>query len=40
LPVGIQIAGAPGNDLGVLQLAALFEAATGTGRRRPPVAIC
>jgi len=40
LPVGIQIAGAPGNDLGVLQLAALFEAATGTGRRRPPAAIC
>ena len=40
LPVGIQIAGAPGHDLGVLQLAARFEAATGTGRRRPPMAIC
>ena len=39
LPVGIQIAGAPGNDLGVLQLAALFESATGTGRARPPVAM-
>jgi amidase len=39
LPVGIQIAGARGNDFQVLQLAALFEAATGTGTRRPPVAI-
>jgi amidase len=35
LPVGIQIAGARGNDLGVLQLASAFEAATRIGRRRP-----
>jgi len=39
LPVGIQIAGARGNDLGVLQLARAFEAATGVGTRRPPIAL-
>jgi amidase len=39
LPVGIQIAGARGDDLRVLQLAAAFEAATGVGRRRPPIAL-
>lgn len=35
LPVGLQIVGRPGDDFGVLQLAHAFEAATGTGRRRP-----
>jgi amidase len=39
LPVGIQIAGARGDDLRILQLAAAFEAATGVGRRRPPIAL-
>jgi len=39
LPVGIQIAGARGNDAGVLRLARAFEDATGVGRRRPPFAI-
>jgi amidase len=38
LPVGIQIAGARGNDLGLLQLASAFEAATAVGRYRPPIA--
>jgi amidase len=35
LPVGIQIVGRPGDDLGVLQLAYAFEQATGFGKRRP-----
>ena len=37
LPVGVQIVGRPGDDLGVLALASAFEHATGTGRRRPPL---
>jgi amidase len=36
LPVGVQIVGAPGDDLGVLTLARAVEQATGTGLRRPP----
>ncbi len=36
-PVGLQIVGAPRADRAVLQVAAAFEAATGHGRRRPPV---
>lgn len=35
LPVGLQIVGRHGDDLGVLQLAHAFEAATGVGKRRP-----
>jgi amidase len=35
LPVGIQIVGRRGDDLGVLQLAHAFEQATGVGRIRP-----
>jgi amidase len=35
LPVGIQIVGRHRDDLGVLQLANVFEEATGAGRRRP-----
>ena len=35
LPVGIQIIGAPGRDVEVLQVAHAFEAATGYGRRHP-----
>jgi amidase len=37
LPVGVQIVGRPRDDLGVLQLAHVFEQATGCGKRRPPV---
>jgi len=37
LPVGIQIGGLRGNDLGVLQLAYAFEQATGFGKQRPPL---
>ena len=37
LPVGIQIAGAIGNDAGVLQIARAFERATRVGERRPPI---
>ncbi len=36
LPVGIQIVGRRGDDLGVLQLAYAFETRTGFSRRRPP----
>jgi amidase len=36
LPVGIQIVGRYRDDLGVLQLAHAFEAATGFGERHPP----
>jgi amidase len=36
LPVGAQIVGRPGDDLGVLALAHAIEHATGTGSRRPP----
>lgn len=35
LPVGIQIVGRRRDDLGVLQLAYVFEQATGVGQRRP-----
>jgi len=38
LPVGVQIVGRQGDDLGVLQLAHAFEQATNHGKRRPPVA--
>lgn len=38
LPVGIQIVGRMRDDLGVLCLGSAFEAATGVGRRRPPLA--
>lgn len=37
LPVGLQIVGAPGQDLKVLQAARLFEQATGHGKTRPPI---
>ncbi|MYF48942.1 MAG: amidase [Gammaproteobacteria bacterium] len=37
LPVGLQIVGAPGQDLKVLQAARLFEQATGHGKIRPPI---
>ena len=36
LPVGAQIVGRAGDDLGVLQLAHAIEQATGAGLRRPP----
>lgn len=36
LPVGVQIVGRRGDDLGVLQLASAFEKSTGFERRRPP----
>jgi amidase len=36
LPVGVQIVGRRGDDLGVLQLAYAFETSTGFSRRRPP----
>jgi amidase len=39
LPVGIQIVGRPGDDLGVLRLAAAFEQASGEFWRRPPYAL-
>ena len=38
LPVGIQLVGRYRDDFGVLQLAHAFERATGTWRRRPPLA--
>jgi amidase len=38
LPVGIQIVGRFRDDFGVLQLAHMFEQATGFGRRRPAIA--
>ena len=38
LPVGLQIVGRHRADFSVLQLAHAYEAATGFGRRRPPVA--
>ncbi|MEZ4585006.1 MAG: amidase [Gemmatimonadales bacterium] len=37
LPVGLQIVGRLGDDLGVLRLGAAFEAATRWWRRRPPI---
>ena len=36
LPVGVQIVGRRGDDLGVLQLAYRFDTSTGFSRRRPP----
>lgn len=36
LPIGVQIVGRPGDDLGVLRLAHAFERVTGVGDRRPP----
>jgi amidase len=36
--VGLQIVGRFRDDFGVLQLAAAFEAATGTWKRRPAIA--
>lgn len=36
LPVGLQIVGRRGDDLGVLQVAHAFERATGVGELRPP----
>jgi amidase len=38
LPVGIQIVGRSRDDLGVLQIARVFEQVTGFGRERPPIA--
>jgi amidase len=38
LPVGLQLVGRAGDDLGALALAHAFERATGIGERRPPVA--
>ena len=37
LPIGLQIAGRPGRDFDVLQLAHAFEQATRYARRRPPL---
>ena len=37
LPIGVQIVGRHQADLEVLQLAHAFEAATGFGKRRPPI---
>ena len=37
LPVGLQIVGAPGQDIQVLKVARLFEQATGHGKFRPPM---
>ncbi|WP_277680827.1 amidase [Saccharomonospora azurea] len=34
-PVGVQVVGRPGDDVGVLQLAHAIETTTGTGRRLP-----
>ncbi len=39
LPVGIQIVGRMRDDVGVLSLGSAFEAATGVGNRRPPLAV-
>ena len=39
LPVGIQVVGRYGDDLGVLQLAHAFESATRTWERRPEIAV-
>ena len=36
LPVGVQIVGRRGDDLGVLRLAYAFETSAGFSRRRPP----
>jgi amidase len=38
LPIGLQIIGRRGDDLGVLRLAHAFEQATQVGRRRPDLA--
>ena len=39
LPIGIQIVGRRGDDLGVLRLAKAFEAATGHWKQRPTMAV-
>ncbi len=39
LPVGVQIVGRMRDDFAVLCLGAAFEAATGVGRQRPPLAV-
>jgi amidase len=39
LPVGLQIVGRPGADLGVLALARAFEQVTQVARRRPPIGL-
>lgn len=39
LPVGIQIVGRHRDDLGVLQMAHAFEAATGFGQKKPAIAL-
>jgi amidase len=39
LPVGVQIVGRRGDDLGVLRLAHAFERATRWGERRPQVSM-
>lgn len=39
LPVGVQIVGRSGDDIGVLRLARQIERALGAGLRRPPVAV-
>jgi amidase len=39
LPVGIQIVGRYRDDFGVLQIAHVFEQATGFGRKRPAIAL-
>jgi len=36
MPIGLQIIGPPGQDWSVLQMAKMFEMATGFGKRRPP----
>jgi amidase len=38
LPVGLQIVGQQGDDLGLLQLAHAFERHTGFWKTRPPIA--
>ena len=37
LPVGLQLVGRYRDEISLLRLAAAFEEATGTGRRRPPL---
>ena len=39
LPVGLQLVGRPGDDLGLLHIAHAFEQATRAGDRRPAVAV-
>ena len=39
LPVGLQLVGQPGDDLGLLRIAYGFEQATRAGDRRPAIAL-